>query len=240
MRKARVLLALPQRPLRESVAELVSQIVPAEFVEAPTALDAYQQAMAVLPDLVVLTLDLPGYDGLKLTHQLRGVAQLQDTPIVVLGPRGDAGAKYQAFYVGATEYMEVPFDAVELMYRLRVQLRPLLRARDGQEALACGGLRLEPATRTVRLDGKAVVLTPSEFSLVRYMAAHPGTPLSVEKLLTEALGHPPQLGNPQLVHTHVRNLRKKLEVDPAEPQLLKRHPAGYVLVAPDATESPAS
>jgi DNA-binding response OmpR family regulator len=74
-----------------------------------------------------------------------------------------------------------------------------------------------------------VVLTPSEFSLLRHLAARPNHPFTVESLLTDALGNPPQLGNPQLIHTHVRNMRKKLEADPQHPTLLIRHPAGYML-----------
>lgn len=232
MRKARIVVAHPRRPVREQIAGLVQALLPAEIHQPPTGPDAHQAALAILPDLVVAAQDLPGLDGLRLTHMLRGVAQFQDTPIVILGPRGDQQAKYQAFYVGATEYVEEPFDPLELQYRLRVQLRGLLRARDAAEAIACGPLTLEPATRTARLGDRQAVLTPAEFSLLRYMAAHPGTPLSAQQLLTEALGHPAMLGNPQLVHTHVRNLRKKLEPDPAKPTWLTRHPAGYLLRLP--------
>ena len=229
MRKARVLLAIADRPSRQSVARLLEGIMPAEFAEPTTGQDAYQAAVAMLPDLVVASAELPGYDGLMLTHMLRGIAQLQDTPVVILGPRGDQPRKYQAFYVGATEYVETPFDPQELQWRLKVQLRPLLRERDAAGAIACGPLRLEPATRTVGLNGRTVVLTPSEFALMRHFAAHPGTPFTVEQLLTEALGHPPQLGNPQLIHTHLRNMRRKLEADPRQPAMLVRHPAGYML-----------
>ena len=232
MRKARVVLAVTDRATRTAIAGLITAIVPAEIAEPMTGPDAYQTALAMLPDLVVASSELTGYDGLRLCHMLRGIAQLQDTPVVILGPRGDQPRKYQAFYVGATEYVELPFDALELQYRLKVQLRPLLRERDAASAIQCGPMRLEPATRTVRLDGQEVVLTPSEFALMRHFASRPGHPFSVEQLLTDALGHPPQLGNPQLIHTHVRNLRKKLEADPKHPALLTRHPAGYMLTLP--------
>ncbi|HEY9723630.1 MAG TPA: response regulator transcription factor [Oscillatoriaceae cyanobacterium] len=232
MRRARVLLALPDRALRATVRQLLEALLPLELTEASNGPDAYQAAITTLPDLVVAAVELTGYDGLQLCHRLRGVAQFQETPLVVLGPRGDKDRKYQAFYVGATEYVEVPFDAVELGWRLRVQLRPLLRERDDRSEIVCGPLRLEPATRTVRLAEKTVVLTPSEFALLRHLAARAGQPVSAEQLLTDALGNPPQLGNPQLIHTHVRNLRRKLEADPSHPTLLQRHPAGYLLALP--------
>lgn len=233
MRKARVVLAIADRVTREAIGQLVSAIVPAEITEPRTGPDAYQAALAVLPDLVVASAELTGYDGLQLCHMLRGIAQLQDTPVVIVGPRGDQPKKYQAFYVGATEYVELPFDALELQYRLKVQLRPLLRERDANSAIHCGPLRLEPATRLVRLGDRESVLTPSEFALMRHLAGRPGHPFSVDALLTDALGNPPQLGNPQLIHTHVRNLRKKLEADPKHPTLLIRHPAGYMLTLPE-------
>lgn len=233
MRRARVVLAIPDRHTRDAVKHLLEDIVPTETLEPTNGQDAYQAALALLPDLVVASAELPGFDGLKLCHMLRGIAQMQDTPVVIVGPKGDQPRKYQAFYVGATEYVELPFDPVELQYRLKVQLRPLLRERDATTAIRCGRLTLEPATRTVRLDGREAVLTPSEFSLLRHFTTRPGHPFSVEALLTDALGHPAGLGNPQLIHTHVRNLRKKLEPDPQHPTLLMRHPAGYMLALPE-------
>ena len=232
MRRARVLVALPDRAARQAVGQLVQRILPAEIAEAATGADALDRALALLPDLAILSSELPGMDGLQVCHRLRGVAQLQETPVVIVGPRGNQPRKYQAFYVGATEYVELPYDPQELEWRLRVQLRPLLRARDARDTIACGALLLEPATRTARWGDRSAVLTPSEFSLLRHLAARPNLPCSVEQLLTEALGHPAKLGNPQLIHTHVRNLRKKLEADPAHPELLQRHPAGYLLALP--------
>lgn len=234
MRKARALLAVPERALRGQVRQLLEAVIPCEWHEAATGPDAYQLAQAHLPDVVIASAELPGYDGLQVTHRLRGLGPFQETPIVVLGPR-DQPRKYQAFYVGATEYVELPFDPIEFQCRLRVQLRGLLRARDANEAIACGpALVLEVPTRTVRCGERSAVLTPSEFALLRHLAAKPNTPHSAERLLSEALGHAAGLGNPQLIHTHVRNMRKKLEADPQAPSLLLRHPAGYMLALPDA------
>lgn len=229
-RRLRILLACADRAVRQTVTRLVEPELDAELREASNGPDAFEQALDWLPDLVVLSTDLPGYDGLQLCHRLRGVAQLQDTPVIALGPRGDQPRKYQAFYVGVTDYVEVPFDGVEFVYRLRAPLRGLLRRPDAEDTtVACGNLTLEPATRTATYGGRSATLTPSEFAVLRLLAAHPGVPLDVERLLTEALGNPARLGNPQLIHTHVRNLRKKLEADPRHPVLLLRHPAGYVV-----------
>lgn len=227
-RKVRILLACADRSVRQRVVQLVSGELPADIREAVTGPEAYDQALGWLPDLFVLAAELPGFDGLQLCHRLRGVAAFQDTPVVVLAPRGDRNRKYQAFYVGATDYVELPFDGVEFVYRLRAPLRGILRQPESQ-AIACGPLTLEPGTRTARVEDREAVLTPSEFAVLRLLAAHAGTPLGVERLLAEGLGKPAGLGNPQLIHTHVRNLRKKLERDPQHPALLLRHPAGYML-----------
>lgn len=228
-RKVRILLACADRLVRQQILNLLAGELPADTREATNGPDALACAEEFLPDLVVLSTDLHGFDGLQLCHRLRGIAQFQDTPVIAMGPRGDQQRKYQAFYVGVTDYVELPFDGVEFVYRLRAPLRGLLRRAEDEGTVHCGPLVLEPATRVARLDGREAVLTPSEFAVLRLLASNAGTPLGPERLLTEALGHPPRMGNPQLVHTHIRNLRKKLEADPRRPALIARHPAGYVL-----------
>lgn len=227
MRRARIVLCLPDRAVRDQVKHRLAEAAPSHVLtEATTGSDALDAAMRELPDLLVLAADLPGLDGLAVCHRVRTVAAMANVPVLILGPKGDQRRKYQAFYVGATEYIEVPFDGLELTFRIRNQLRGVLRAAD---ALAAGRLVLEPDTRAVVLPDRRVILTPSEFAVLRLLVVSAGKPVSVERVLTEALRHAPGLGNPQLVHTHVRNLRKKLEVDPALPALLVRHPAGYMV-----------
>lgn len=233
MRRARVVVCLPDRAVRDQVARRIEEAAPAAVTEASNGPDAFEAALRELPDLVILAADLPGQDGLSICHRLRGVPALADVPVMVLGPKGDQRKKYQAFYVGATEYVEVPFDGVELAFRIRVQLRALLRERDAQEELVAGPLTLVPATREAELAGVRAVLTPSEFAVLRQLAVQAGKPVGVERLLAEALRRPAGLGNPQLIHTHIRNLRKKLEADPSNPAWLLRHPAGYLLAVAD-------
>jgi len=180
-RKVRILLACHDRPQCATINRLVEGELPAEIREAANGPDAFDLALAWLPDLFVLAAELHGFDGLQLCHRLRGVAAFQDTPVIVLGPRGDQKRKYQAFYVGATDYVEVPFDGVEFVFRLRAPLRGLLRQPEAP-SVAVGGLTLEPATRTARVDGREAVLTPSEYAVLRVLAANAGTPMTVERL----------------------------------------------------------
>jgi len=229
MRKVRILVASTDRAVRQTVVRLLDQDLRADIQEFTTGPDAFQEALASLPDLLILASELPGYDGLQVCHRLRNIPQFRDTPIVIMGPRGDQPRKYQAYYVGATDFVELPFDGVEFMFRLRVHLRTLLRQLEATAAPSNGLLHFDPERRSVAREGREVTLTPSEYALLALLATHPGQPMSVERLLTEGLARPAQLGNPQLIHTHMKNLRRKLEDDPQNPRLLIRHPAGYLL-----------
>jgi DNA-binding response OmpR family regulator len=227
--RPRVLLAIAERPLRSQVRRRIEEVIPSVVQEAANGLDALSAVQQGLPDLLVTTVDLPGpLDGLALCHRVRSLADAAELPVMVLGPRGDQRRKYQAFFVGATDFMEVPLDGTELGLRVRVHLRGVLRARAEAELLGAGPLTLDVRSRTARLEGIEVVLTPSELAVLQELVRAGGRPVSVERLLAAALRRPTSLGNPQLVHTHVRNLRKKLETNPSAPRWLQRHPAGYV------------
>ncbi|MEB3330491.1 MAG: response regulator transcription factor [Candidatus Sericytochromatia bacterium] len=228
LRRARVLLAIAEPALRLQVRRRIEEGVPADFLEAANGLDALSAIQRELPDMLVATVDLPGQlDGLALCHRVRGLAGAADVPVMVLGPRGDQRRKYQAFYVGASDYMELPLDGTELGLRSRVHLRGVLRS--APDRLEAGPLCLDLASRTARLAGREAVLTPSELDVLVALVQAAGRPVPVERLLEAALRRPVSLGGPQLIHTHIRNLRKKLEGNPSAPEWLLRHPAGYVL-----------
>jgi two-component system KDP operon response regulator KdpE len=226
-----VLLALADRPLRVQVRRRIEEALAADFQEVANGLDALAALQHGIPDMLVTSVDLPGpLDGLALCHRLRSLASAVDVPVMILGPRGDQRRKYQAFFVGATDFMELPLDGTELGLRVRVHLRGILRGGEASEHLDAGPLSLDMRSRTADLAGRKAVLTPSELAVLHALVQAAGRPVPVERLLEVALRRPASLGNPQLIHTHVRNLRKKLEADPSAPRWLLRHPAGYVFV----------
>lgn len=235
MRKAKILVVEGDAELRRLLGYWLPRVGPVEAAMASTGPEGLRLAEELLPDLIVLDAELPGLDGLRLVRRLRAIATFLDTPVIMLTEPG--AQKYQAFEAGANDVLSKPIDALELQYRVQAHLRPRFRRLATQsEPIEAGraehALRLDPRTQTAVLGDRTVALTPSEFSILCYLAAHPDHPASTEVLLVEALGTPPQLGNPQLVHTHIRNLRRKLETTPSKPELLLFARRGYLLKLP--------
>lgn len=224
MKKLKLLVATADLPLQRLITYLAGKVGSMEVVAAGFGAEALRRAEATLPDALVLDAALPGGDGLALTRRLRAIACFLDTPIFLLVDEADS--KYQAFQVGATDVMVKPLDQLEFQYRLKVHLRARLRASEA-EVVSAGSLELDPASGAARVRGQSVPLTPSEFAILRFLVARPEQAVSTESLLVEALGEPRQLGNPQVIHTHVRNLRRKLEAEPAEPVLIRSSRRGY-------------
>lgn len=232
MKKLKLLVATADLPLQRLITYLAGKVGALEIVGASSGTEALRRAEACLPDAIVIDAALAGLNGLQLTGRLRTIAPFLDTPIFLLVDRSDA--KYQAFQSGATDVMVKPIDQLEFQYRLMVHLRSRLRRLESAEVVEAGPLRLEPASHTVKLHGHSVSLTPSEFAILSYLAARPEQAVSTENLLVEALGEKRQMGNPQVVHTHIKNLRRKLEAETARPTLIRSSRRGYSFHTPDA------
>ncbi|HEY9856954.1 MAG TPA: response regulator transcription factor [Stenomitos sp.] len=231
MKKPKLLVASADLTLQRLIAYLAGKVGPMDLLLSTSGADALRRAEMALPDAVILDAALPGMDGLSLTRRLRSLASFLDTPIFLLVDRADS--KYQAFQVGATDVMVKPVDQLEFQYRLKVHLRARLRTLESTEVVEAGPLKLEPASQTAQVHGQSVALTPSEFAILSYLAARPKQSVSTENLLVEALGEPRQLGNPQVIHTHIKNLRRKLEPEPTHPTLILSSRRGYSFHTPD-------
>lgn len=230
MKKLKILVATADLSLQRLIAYLAAKLGAVEILGSSSGAEALRRAESDLPDAMVLDASLPGMDGLTLTRRLRAIAPFLDTPVFLLVD--GAEAKYQAFQVGATDVMVKPLDQLEFQYRLKVHLRSRLRERPG--VVEAGPLRLDPAAHTASVRGQAVPLTPSEFALLSYLAARPNVPVSTENLLVDALGEKRTLGNPQVIHTHIKNLRRKLESEPTRPTLIRSSRRGYAFHVPEA------
>jgi two-component system, OmpR family, response regulator len=180
--------------------------------------EALMRFAAESVDLVVLDVMLPKVDGLEVCKQLRARSMV---PIVMLTARDDELDKVLGLELGADDYITKPFSIREFRSRVRALLRRAAapRHQPDEQAIQLDGLRIDPARRTVELDGTAVQVTYVEFELLRTMAMRPGRVFSRQALL-EAVWGGSEYREPRTIDVHVRHLREKLESDPREPQFI--------------------
>jgi two-component system KDP operon response regulator KdpE len=203
------------------------------LVEAATGHEGLQAAETRQPDLIILDLGLPDMDGLEVIRQLRAWSTV---PIIVLSARGQEAVKVASLDEGADDYIAKPFGVGELLARIRVSLRHADRSEQGGIApvYTAGDLQVDFAQRQVRVKGKDVHLTPTEYRLITTLAKHAGKVLTRNQLLTEVWGRP-YGDRVHYLHVHMAQLRRKIEDNPTRPRYLLTEPGvGYRLVGEDA------
>lgn len=181
------------------------------------------------PDLVLLDLGLPDFDGQQMLKMLRGVSAL---PVIVATARDDDRALVAALDAGADDYVVKPFTAAEIDARVRAVLR---RTASGgpPEPVDVGGLHVDPGARSVRVDGASVELTRKEFDLLWYLVERRGQVVSKRELLTEVWRHSFSVAD-KTVDVHLSWLRRKLGESGHEPRYLHTvRGAGIRLVDPE-------
>ena len=180
------------------------------------------------PDLVVLDLGLPDGDGIALVRDVRGWSTL---PIIVLSARTDETDKIDALDAGADDYLVKPFSVGELMARVRVALRRHAGGGAAQKSVVTfGDCEVDLARRQVRRNGEHVHLTPVEYKLAAALIGHEGQVLTHRHLLREVWG-PGSVEHSHYLRIYMGHLRRKLEVDPAQPQhFLTETGVGYRFV----------
>ena len=176
-----------------------------------------KQALAIArqehPDLIVLDLMLPGMDGLDVCRAIR---RESDVPIIMLTARAEEADQLIGLELGADDYITKPFSPRALVARVRALLRRTQGDLLQEETLRFGELELDTRRKQVTVGGDPVHLTRSEFTLLETMAKHPGQPLSREQLLEHMHGVAFD-GVDRSVDSHIKNLRRKIESDPAAP-----------------------
>ena len=186
--------------------------------DGETALHALRRES---PDLVVLDLMLPDRDGWDVTRTMRSDPALAATPIIMVTARVEDTDKVIGLELGADDYVTKPFNPRELVSRVRA----VLRRTTGQTValspvLEAGALRLDPDKHEARLDGQPLDLTPTEFELLRTLMANPGHAFTRAELIELALGYTYD-GLDRTVDSHIKNMRRKIEADPANPTTIQ-------------------
>jgi two-component system, OmpR family, KDP operon response regulator KdpE len=186
-------------------------------------------AAAHVPDLIILDLGLPDMDGIEVCARLR---EWTDCPIIVLSVRDSEREKVAALDKGADDYLTKPFGIDELLARVRVALRRSARAHGAQtNIVTAGSLKIDLAWHTVTRADTEVKLTATEFNLLAHLAANRGRVLTHQSILEHVWG-PADVDHTEYLRVYMRQLRKKLEVDPEHPQIIVTEPGiGYRFLA---------
>ena len=183
------------------------------------------------PDLAIVDLGLPDFDGVEVIRRIRSWSSM---PIVVLSARIQERSKIEALDAGADDYVTKPFGVGELLARVRVALRHATRSGAGQPVLSFEGTTIDLEKRQVLRDGAPVHLTPIEFKLLTCLARHLGLVVTHRQLLTEVWG-PTHASHTHYLRIYMKQLREKLEADPVRPKhLVTETGVGYRFVVDEA------
>ena len=215
------------------IAAAVSIYLRAEGYEVVTAADG-REALEICANeklsLLILDIMMPVLDGISALSALRADADSPagNLPVILLTAKGEDADKVLGLNLGADDYIAKPFHPAELVARVKAQLRRYLYLGsrvNRPEILRCGGLELDPDERTVSLDGQVLSVTPTEFAILKLLMSEPDTVFSTKEICAKALRFSGSggetWGSENNVAVHIRHLREKIEIDPANPRYLK-------------------
>ena len=193
--------------------------------EAANGQEAINAVLANRPDIIILDLGLPDFDGIEVTRRLREWSQ---TPIIILSVREAEQDKIAALDAGADDYLTKPFSTGELMARIRVAFRKLGKMPD-DPVLQADKLRMDQSRRIVTIEDQEISLTPTEYDLLRILLQNAGKVITHQHLLRQVWGTAYD-SEMHLLRVNISNLRRKIEPDPARPHYLLTEPGvGYRL-----------
>lgn len=177
------------------------------------------------PDLLLLDLMLPDMDGYDITRLVRNDAALAPMPIIMITARVEDSDKIVGLELGADDYVTKPFNPAEVVARVRAQLRAKSRLTGNDDGLETAvfqiaGLQMDTGRREVKVNGRVVDLTPSEFSLLQTMLENPGFVFTRSELIERGLGQA-YIGMDRTLDSHIKNLRRKIEPDPKNPTFIQ-------------------
>ena len=184
--------------------------------------EAVEKAKENKYDIILLDLMLPKMDGLEVCQQIR---EFSNVPIVMLTAKGEDMDKILGLDYGADDYITKPFNPLELIARVKSQLRRYTQlgnlATEEKEAVyVCGGLVVNDDLKTVTVDGEPVKLTPIEYNILVLLIKNQGKVFSIEQIY-ENIWNEEAIGADNTVAVHIRHIREKIEINPREPRYLK-------------------
>jgi two-component system, OmpR family, KDP operon response regulator KdpE len=211
-----VLIVDDERSIRLSLKTILGNFG-FDIVEAARGEEAVALVRSEQFDAVLLDINMPGIGGIEVCRIMRKVSPR--LPIVMLTVQGSEDRKVEALNAGADDYITKPFQLRELTARLRAAVRRNRLTDDQNAAILIGDILLDPGRHLVEKKGRGVHLTPKQFELLNYLMAHAGRPIPHAKLLRSVWG--PEYGNElEYLRTYIRQIRMKIEGDPADPRYL--------------------
>ena len=205
-----------------TIAEVVSRYLERAGYRTRVAGDGVQALAAVAsdrPDLVVLDLMLPGIDGLEVMRRMRERGS-DRIATILLTAKGEESDRVVGLRLGADDYVVKPFSPAELVARVDAVLRRVDTTPDRAQPLVCSDLTIDPTSRRVHVRGDEVQLTQREFDVLLFLARHPGQVFSRNHLM-DAIWQYSFYTDTSTVTVHIRRLRAKIELDPAQPEHLE-------------------
>lgn len=170
--------------------------------------------------LVLMDIMMPEMDGISAMVKIR---EESNVPVILLTAKGEDTDKILGLNVGADDYITKPFNPVEMLARVRSQLRRYMQLGDGavrENLIRMGGVCMDDRSKEVTVDGEAVSLTPREYDILKFLMQHPGEVFQPRVIYRRVWDDEPY-GAESTVAVHIRHLREKIEINPAEPRYIK-------------------
>lgn len=192
-----------------------------EVLEAYNGKQALEAVAAQEVHLILMDLMMPEMDGITATAKLRETSNI---PIIMLTAKSEDGDKVLGLNIGADDYITKPFNPIEVVARVKSHLRRYTRLggiqMPGSARIEVGSVCLDDESKQVTVDGEPVSLTPIEYNILRLLIQSPGKVFSIREIY-ENVWKDPAFGQEGTVAVHIRHLREKIEINPADPRYLK-------------------
>ena len=188
--------------------------------EAANGMEAIDLCRTEPFDLIIMDVMMPELDGIRATAKLR---EDSNVPIILLTAKSEDNDKILGLNIGADDYITKPFNPLEVMARVKSQLRRYTSLGGAEKApglLTVGPIAMDDGAKTVTVDGEPAALTPIEYNILKLLMTHPGQVFSTAQIY-EQVWNDPAYGSENTVAVHIRHLREKIEINPAEPRWLK-------------------
>ena len=209
----------------KEIVEAISIYLSGEGFEILKAYDGYDALKLMAetpPDLMIIDVMMPGLDGIRTTLKIRETSTI---PIIILSAKSEDNDKILGLNIGADDYLTKPFNPLELVARVKSQLRRYhelgnLGSKPNTSVVRVGDLEINDETKEVFVAGNAVRLTPIEYNILLLLAKNAGRVFSIDEIY-EKIWNEEAIGADNTVAVHIRHIREKIEINPREPRYLK-------------------